>query len=106
MSDPARTFRGVGWQVELDRLPGKRVLRRWQSEDPAGPRCRTVGLGTYGTFGWFAFRTGGRWAAAWTCRDEREACELVDRWLGSRECAGRTWTEVSVEPADNHDLSY
>lgn len=96
----------MGWQVELDRLPGKQVLRVWESEDRASPRYRTVGYGQYSVFGWFVYRTGGRWTAAWTCSDEREACELVERFMASRECAGRTWTEVAAESADNPIDSY
>lgn len=96
----------MGWQVELDLLPGKQVLRTWESGEQGSLRHRTVGLGTYGTFGWYAYRTGGRWAAAWTCTDEREACHLLERWMRSREGAGRTWTEVSPESADNPQNSY
>lgn len=101
MSDPRRTMGRMGWQIELDLLPGKKPVRMWRAGEPSQPRFREVGYGTWGLIGWYAYRAGGRWAGAWTCTDEREACDLLDRWLVSREGAGRTWVEVLPDPADN-----
>lgn len=99
LSDPGVTVRAVGHErVEVGGLPGRRQVRAWRSGEPGGWLYREMSYGRFGAHGWYVHRVGRRWAGAWIVRDERAACETVDRWM--RSATG--WREI---PADEPSAS-
>lgn len=68
-------------RVDLERLPERVPVRMWARDTTTGRR--EVGYGRFGRYGWYAHRAGTRTVEAWIVTDERAACTLIQRWIGS-----------------------
>jgi len=71
------------------------VVHRWWVKGQAGETGHAViGLGQLGDGRWFAARAGKSWSGVWVARDERHACEAVERWM-HRRGGHQAWREIT-----------
>lgn len=72
---------GMAEKVDYGTLGAGTRIRAWASGPPESWKYREIAVGTTDNNRWYAARTGQTWTAAWLCQDEREACDLADRWM-------------------------
>jgi hypothetical protein len=76
-------------RVDLNWQHGKRPHRRWRTGNLNGSNEQFVTVGELEDGRFYAWHTG-RKGGAYVFVTEREACDVVDRWLAD----GRTWSPV------------
>lgn len=77
-------------RIDLDGQPHT-AHRAWQIREQGDVRHQRFEIGRLASGCWYAAKTGRRGTQAWAARDERQACEAVDRWLHR---AGQPWREI------------